>query len=103
MALHAGEVNPKRVRSHETCRWLPFVFMPAANELGETEVPVQIATSLTPRQIKAFRLMDNRSHQESGWDRIFKLASVRDLWRSRHHTEWEGRYHSDDLGERFRA
>ena len=40
----------------------------AARQLGETKVPVHIAIGLTPGQIKAFRLMDNRSHQESGWD-----------------------------------
>ena len=40
----------------------------AAKQLGEKRVPVHVATGLTPGQIKAFRLMDNRSHQESGWD-----------------------------------
>lgn len=40
----------------------------AAKQLGEQKVPIHIATGLTPGQIKAFRLMDNRSHQESGWD-----------------------------------
>ena len=39
-----------------------------AKQLGEKKVPVHVATGLTPGQIKAFRLMDNRSHQESGWD-----------------------------------
>jgi len=40
----------------------------AAKQLGLEKVPVYVATGLTPGQIKAFRLMDNRSHQESGWD-----------------------------------
>ncbi len=40
----------------------------AAKQLGLTKVPVHVASELTPGQIKAFRLMDNRSHQESGWD-----------------------------------
>ena len=40
----------------------------AAKQLEEKKVPVHVATGLTPGQIKAFRLMDNRSHQESGWD-----------------------------------
>jgi hypothetical protein len=40
----------------------------AAKQLGEKKVPVHVATDLTPGQIKAFRLMDNRSHQETGWD-----------------------------------
>lgn len=40
----------------------------AAQQLDEQKVPVHVATGLTPGQIKAFRLMDNRSHQETGWD-----------------------------------
>jgi hypothetical protein len=40
----------------------------AAKQLGEREVPVHVATGLTPGQIKAFRLLDNRSHQETQWD-----------------------------------
>ena len=40
----------------------------AAKQLGEKKVPVHVATGLTPGQIQAFRLMDNRSHEETGWD-----------------------------------
>ena len=40
----------------------------AAQQLGEKKVPVHVATGLTPGQIQAFRLMDNRSHEETGWD-----------------------------------
>lgn len=40
----------------------------AARKLGMTEVPVHVATGLTPAQIKTYRLMDNRSHQETAWD-----------------------------------
>src|SRR6267154_1947840 len=40
----------------------------AARQLGLEKVPVHVATELTPGQIKAFRLMDNRSHEESSWD-----------------------------------
>ena len=40
----------------------------AARQLGEKTVPVHVATGLTPGQIQAFRLMDNRSHEETGWD-----------------------------------
>ena len=43
-------------------RWL------AAKKLGHTHVPVHVAENLTPAQAKAYRLMDNRSHQESDWD-----------------------------------
>lgn len=40
----------------------------AAKQLGMAEVPVHVAHNLSAEQIKAYRLMDNRSHQESDWD-----------------------------------
>ena len=40
----------------------------AARQLGEKTVPVHVADGLTAGQILAFRLMDNRSHEETGWD-----------------------------------
>src|SRR5450759_3091768 len=40
----------------------------AAKRLCLTEVPVHVADNLTPAQVKAYRLMDNRSHQETEWD-----------------------------------
>lgn len=40
----------------------------AAKKLGCREVPVHVAENLTPEQVKAYRLMDNRSHEETDWD-----------------------------------
>ena len=40
----------------------------AARKLGLKEVPVHVADNLTPAQVKAYRLMDNRSHDETSWD-----------------------------------
>jgi DNA modification methylase len=40
----------------------------AAKQLNLTEVPVHVAENLTPAQVKALRLMDNRSHEETDWD-----------------------------------
>ena len=40
----------------------------AARKLGLKEAPVHVADNLTPAQIKAYRLMDNRSHDETSWD-----------------------------------
>jgi ParB-like chromosome segregation protein Spo0J len=37
----------------------------AAQKLGLKEVPVHVASELTPIQIKAYRLADNRVNQES--------------------------------------
>ena len=40
----------------------------AAKKLGLQEVPVIIADDLTPVQIKAFRLADNKVAEQSTWD-----------------------------------
>src|SRR5262245_1054928 len=54
----------------------------AAQKLGQSLVPVHVATELSPAQIKAYRLMDNRSHQETAWDEellTIEMAELRDL------------------------
>ena len=40
----------------------------AAKHLGLKEVPVVIADQLTPEQIRAFRIVDNRTHDYTSWD-----------------------------------
>jgi ParB-like chromosome segregation protein Spo0J len=40
----------------------------AAIQLGLKKVPVHIATGLTQAQLKAYRLADNRTHEDSEWD-----------------------------------
>ena len=40
----------------------------AAQRLGLDEVPVAIAADLSPEQVKAYRLADNRVSEESSWD-----------------------------------
>lgn len=42
--------------------------MLAAKELGLTEVPVIVADDLTPEQVKAYRLADNKTGELAGWD-----------------------------------
>jgi len=51
----------------------------AAQRLGLEQVPVHIATDLTPQQVKAYRLMDNRSAQESSWDMDLLPLELADL------------------------
>ena len=54
----------------------------AAKKLGLHEVPVHVADNLTPAQVKAYRLMDNRSHEETDWDLDLlgpELEELRDL------------------------
>src|SRR5499427_4474857 len=40
----------------------------AAKKLGLEEAPVHVADNLTPAQVRAYRLLDNRSHEETSWD-----------------------------------
>ena len=42
--------------------------MKAAQKLGMETVPCIIADDLTPEQIKAFRLADNKTGELAGWD-----------------------------------
>lgn len=54
----------------------------AAQQLGMKEVPVKIADDLTPAQIKAYRLADNRTHEEAEWiDELLaiELGEIRDM------------------------
>jgi ParB-like chromosome segregation protein Spo0J len=46
----------------------------AAHFLGLSEVPVHVASNLSPAQIKALRIADNRTHEEA--DRIEDLLSA---------------------------
>ena len=51
----------------------------AALQLGWTEAPVHIADKLTQAQIRAYRLMDNRVHEETDWDLGLLAPELADL------------------------
>src|ERR1700730_2354576 len=54
----------------------------AARKLGLEQVPVHVAENLSPAQVRAYRLMDNRSHEETDWDLDLlgpELEELRDL------------------------
>jgi DNA modification methylase len=51
----------------------------AAQQLGLEAVPVHVASSLTPAQAKAYRIMDNRSHEGSEWDEELLPLELGDL------------------------
>lgn len=54
----------------------------AAKKLGFKQVPVHLAGNLSPAQVKAYRLMDNRSHEEAAWDEDLlapEFEELRDL------------------------
>lgn len=51
----------------------------AAQQLGMAEVPVHVAEGLTANQIKAYRLADNRVHEEADWDDELLALEIADL------------------------
>lgn len=51
----------------------------AAQKLELKEVLVHVAKGLTPAQVRAYRLMDNRSHQEAEWDLELLAPELSDL------------------------
>jgi hypothetical protein len=66
----------------------------ASRQLGETHVPVQIADSLTPAQVRGYRLMDNRSNQETDWFPALlknEIAELNAVKFSMNFTGFEGR------------
>jgi ParB-like chromosome segregation protein Spo0J len=54
-------------------RWL------AAKKRGIKLVPVYVADHLTPAQVKAYRIMDNRSHEETAWDLDLLTLEIAEL------------------------
>jgi ParB-like chromosome segregation protein Spo0J len=51
----------------------------AAQKLGLAEVPVHVVSELTPTQIKAYRLADNRVNQESSFDNELLVLELAEL------------------------
>lgn len=51
----------------------------AAQRLGWSEVPVQVASDLTPAKAKAYRIMDNRSGEKAEWDMDLLALELEDL------------------------
>ncbi|OUW99493.1 MAG: hypothetical protein CBD88_00780 [Flavobacteriales bacterium TMED228] len=51
----------------------------ASYKLGLKKVPVHIANNLSEAQKKAYRLMDNRSSDDSEWDKSLLSLEIKDL------------------------
>jgi DNA modification methylase len=51
----------------------------AAQQLGLKKIPIHIATGLTAAQVKAYRLADNRTHEDSEWDEELLAIELGDL------------------------
>lgn len=48
----------------------------AAQQLGLDKVPVHVATGLTPAQLRAYRLADNRTGEVATWDKELLAAEL---------------------------
>jgi DNA modification methylase len=51
----------------------------ASKKLGLTAVPITIADNLTPEQINAYRIADNRTNEEAEWDIELLKTELKDL------------------------
>src|SRR5262249_18002042 len=54
----------------------------AALKLGMKQVPVHVATGLTPAQLRAYRIADNRTAELADWDQtllVKELAALQEL------------------------
>jgi DNA modification methylase len=51
----------------------------AAQQLGIAKVPVHVAEGLTEAQVKAYRIADNRTHEEAEWDKELLAIELGEL------------------------
>ncbi len=70
----------------------------AARWLGLTEVPIHIAEGLSPAQIKAYRIADNRIAQEAEWDDELLSIELGDLQTNGFNLELTG-FNLDELSK----
>jgi DNA modification methylase len=70
----------------------------AALRLGIKEVPVLVATDLSPAQVKAYRLADNRVHEEAEWNEEFLALELGDLSKLGFNLEATG-FDADEINE----
>ena len=66
-------VDAKRVIIVGHTRWM------AAKELSLKKVPVHVATDLTPEQVRAYRIADNRVAETAEWDFELLDLEIEDL------------------------
>lgn len=51
----------------------------ASKKLGLSEVPVLVANNLTEEQVKAYRIMDNKSGEKTDWDESLLIEELEEL------------------------
>jgi ParB-like chromosome segregation protein Spo0J len=54
----------------------------AARAIGLEQVPVHVAVGLSAEQARAYRLMDNRSHEEASWDEDLLALELQEISRT---------------------
>jgi len=74
----------------------------AAQQLGMEKVPVHVAEGLSPSQVKAYRIMDNRSHEDSEWDDSLLALELADLKEDEFDLELTG-FDDEELAEKLAA
>tara|TARA_R110001606_G_C15348901_1_gene647378 strand:- start:379 stop:1719 length:1341 start_codon:yes stop_codon:yes gene_type:complete len=76
----------------------------AAKQLGYTEVPVVVANDLDDKQVKAYRIMDNRSAENAHWDDQLLFQELEDLIKddSIHELAYDTGYTENELERLFR-
>jgi len=74
----------------------------AAQVLGMEKVPVHVAEGLSPSQVKAYRIMDNRSHEDSEWDDSLLALELADLKDEDFDLELTG-FDDEELAEKLAA
>ena len=60
----------------------------AAVKLGLEEVPCIVADDLTPEQVRAFRLVDNKTAELAEWDMELLVGELEDLDLSEFNLDW---------------
>ncbi len=74
----------------------------AAQQLGMETVPVHVAEGLSPVQVKAYRIMDNRSHEDSEWDDSLLALELAELNDEDFDLELTG-FDDEELAEKLAA
>lgn len=70
----------------------------ASQLLGLKVVPVIVANDLSPEQVKAFRIMDNKSGEFAEWDYVKLLEDIEDLQNSNYDIDLTG-FSAEELDE----
>jgi len=74
----------------------------AAIQLGMKQVPVHVAVGLTPAQLKAYRIADNKTAELADWDDSLLVQELAELQKMDFDLDVVG-FTADELQELFRA